>query len=60
MSLAVTASKITWNFSKSGRRKFNLIRRDKEKGGQYNLVFIQNIDHKIPSTIAWRYCDGLK
>lgn len=60
VSLAVTASKITWNFSKSGKRKFSLIHRDKEKGGQYNLVFIQNIDHKIPSMIAWRYCDGLK
>lgn len=60
VSLAVTASKITWNFSKSGKRKFNLIHRDKEKGGQYNLVFIQNVDHKIPSTIAWRYCDELK
>lgn len=32
VSLAVTASKITWNFSKSGKRKFNLIHRDKEKG----------------------------
>lgn len=60
VSLAVTASKITWSFSKSGMRKFNLIHRDKEKGGQYNLVFIQNIDRKIPSTFPWRYCVGLK